>query len=153
MALYLLNDHHYLNDVVQYQTMFLGDHNGYTLMFRNKAIEIYAELSDYLDIKKDTSIVKNVEDYEHYLGTYVREGTENKLVIEERNSQLIFLIKNKAETTVLNEYNFYPDSKTNFTGPGNGNVFGRLLYNTNNEVTGFMRTRGTRSRLEYKKIK
>jgi len=151
MIAYLLSDTYYLNEVVLYQTRNLGDHNYYTSRFRNNAVDIYSELSDYLAIEKDTSIVKNVKDYAHYLGTYVREGSENKYVISKRNNQLFFTIKNNAETKVLDESHFYPDTKTYFTGPGN--VFGTLLYNDNNEVTGFKRTRGTKVQLEYKKIK
>ncbi|TYA54314.1 DUF6090 family protein [Formosa maritima] len=151
MVLYLLNDPYYLNDVVTYQNMFLGDHFGYTLKFRNEAIAIYSELSNYLGIQKDTSIVKNVKDYEHYLGTYVREDTENKFVINERNNQLFYSTKDKDETTVLRETILYPDSKTFFTGPGR--VFGTLLYNDDKEVVGFIRTKGTEVQLEYKKIK
>ena len=151
MISYLLNDTYYLNEVVLYQLRNLGSHNWSTLTFRNKAIEIYNDLSDYLAIEKDTSIIKNVEDYAHYIGTYIREGTENKFSIEKEGNNLIWRTKDKTETTVLHETNFYPDSKTFFTGPGN--VFGTLLYNDNNEVIGFMRTLGTKTRYEYKKIK
>ena len=151
MIEYLLNDPYYLNEVVQYQNANLSDHFGYTLIFRNEAIALYDELSEYLDVDKDTSIVKNIKDYEHFLGTYVREGSENKFVISERNNQLFFTIKNNTEESVLNEFVFYPDSKTYFTGTGK--VFGKLLFNDNNKVTGFMRTLGTHERREYKKIK
>jgi len=150
MIEYLLNDNYYLNEVVLYQTRNLGDHFSYTLIFRNKAIELYDELSDYLAIEKDTSIIKNIEDYAHYIGTYIREGTENKFKIEKEGNHLIWRTTDKTETTVLFENFFYPDSKTYFTGLGN--VFGELLYNDSNEVIGFIRTLGTKTRYEYKKI-
>ena len=151
MISYLLNDIYYLNEIVLYQNRNLGDHFNYTRVFRNKAKEVYAELSDYLAIEKDTSIVKNVKDYEHYTGTYIREGTENKFVIGDRNNKLYFTIKDKTETTILDEYIFYPDSKTDFTGPGH--AFGKLRYNKDNEVVGFIRTNVNRTRYEYRKIK
>ena len=151
MISYLLNDSYYLNEVVQYQNSNLNDHFRYTLIFRNHAIALYDELSDYLKIEKDTSIVKNVEDYTHYIGTYIREGSENKFKIEKTGNHLIWRTKDKTETTVLDEFIFYPDSKTYFTGPGS--AFGKLRFNKDNEVVGFLRTNGSLTRYEYRKIK
>lgn len=150
MIQYFLTDPYYLNEVTRYQQRNLGDHLKYTLIFRNKAINIYNELSDYLNVIKDTSIVKNLKDYEHYIGTYISKDNKYKNEIKKQDDHLILKWENMQDSTRFGEINFYPDSKTNFTFGINS--FGKLIFDENNKVLGFDRTKGTIIRREYKKV-
>jgi hypothetical protein len=146
---YYLTNPSYLGEVTEYKIRHLGDHNSYTLVFRNNAIKIYNELSDYLNIKKDTSIVKDLKEYQHYLGTYVSEDEVIYSEIIIKNENLVWSWKNINDTTKFGEIKIYPDTKTHFTF--SNSRFGKLIYNENNEVNGFIRSLG-HVRNEYKRI-
>ena len=133
---YYLTSPDYLGEVTEYKIRHLLDHNRYTLVFRNNAIKIYNELSDYLGIKKDTSIVKDLKEYHHYLGTYDREESDFIFEIQKKDENLMWKWKHKTDNTRSGERDFYPDSKTYFTVFDNR--FGKLIFNKNNEVTGFI---------------
>jgi hypothetical protein len=121
-----------------------------TLTFRNSAIEIYNELSGYLSIKKDTSIIKDFKKYQHYLGNYVSEnGIINSHIII-KNNNLIWSWNNVKDTTKFGKIKLYPDTKTYFTIANL--TFGKLVYNENNEVGGFIRSLGN-NRTVFKKVK
>ena len=146
---YFLNDPIYLNQVTHYQRLNLGGHNSTTLKFRNNAINLYTELSNYLTIKKDTSIIKNFKEYEHYLGKYVSENGKIESQIINQNDNLIWSWKNLEDTSKFGEINLYPDTKTYFTI--SNRAFGKLVYDENNEVSGFIRSLGSNMQ-EYNKI-
>ena len=147
---YYLTDPNYLGEVTEYKIRHLLDHNKYTLVFRNHAIEIYNELSDYLSIKKDSAIIKDVNDYSHYIGSYEAEGRNFIYEIKKQNEHLIWAWKQKKDSTRFGEVIFYPDSKTYFT-VGN-NRFGKLTYNENNKVIGLILSLGN-IRYVYMKVK
>ncbi len=107
---YYLTSPDYLGEVTEYKIRHLLDHNRYTLVFRNHAIEIYNELSDYLTLKKDSSIIKHVNEYQHYIGQYQRKGSDFIIEIKKKNEHLIWTWKHKTDTTRTGEINFYPDS-------------------------------------------
>lgn len=67
---YFLNDPYYLNEVKYFEIQALQSHLKTVLDFKEYALNIYEILSDYLDLKKDSSIVKNLNKYGHYLGTF-----------------------------------------------------------------------------------
>ena len=146
---YYLTNPNYLGEVTEYKIRHLGDHNRYTIIFRKNALNIYNELSDYLSIKKDTSIIKNMKKYQHYLGTYVSESGIINTEILIKNENLVWSWKNVNDTTKFGEIILYPDTKTYFT-IGNRR-FGKLIYNKNNEVSGFTRSWGN-ERDEFKRI-
>ena len=146
---YYLTNPSYLGEVTEYKVRHLGDHNRYTLVFRNNAIKIYNGLADYLSIKKDTSIIKDLNEYQHYLGTY---ASENGVIYNEitiKNENLVWSWKNINDTTKFGEIKLYPDTKTHFTISNNS--FGKLIYNENNEVSGFISSFGN-VRQKYKRI-
>jgi len=135
---YLLTDTIYFNMVANFQIINLGNHKRYTKEFRHNALDAYSELSDYLQIEKDSSLIKNSNDYDHYLGTY----TDNIFthVIKKKNSKLVRTSFRNSNPTKRYTFNFYPDSKTSFTI--NNYLFGELSYNENNEVIGFIASNG-----------
>ncbi len=147
---YFLVDPAYLNEVTYYKTAFLGQHLSDNLEFRNEAINSYNILSNYLNIAKDTSIVKNVNDYKHYIGMYKSEQSKFINQIIKRDNQFIWTWKNKTDSTDFGEVSFHPYSKTYFTIDSD---FGKLMYDVNNEVIGFIRSNGSNVAREYKKIK
>ena len=146
---YYLTNPSYLGEVTEYKVRHLGDHNRYTLVFRNNAIKIYNGLADYLSIKKDTSIVKDLKEYQHYLGTYASENgvIYNEIII--KNENLVWSWKNINDTTKFGEIKLYPDTKTHFTISNNS--FGKLIYNEDNGVSGFISSFGN-VRQKYKRI-
>lgn len=146
---YYLTNPSYLGEVTEYKVRHLGDHNRYTLVFRNNAIKIYNGLADYLSIKKDTSIVKDLNEYQHYLGTYVSEDEVIYSEIIIKNENLVWSWKNINDTTKFGEIKLYPDTKTHFTISNNS--FGKLIYNEDNEVSGFISSFGN-VRQKYKRI-
>jgi Family of unknown function (DUF6090) len=146
-VMYLLTDPFYLNEVAHYQTINLQNHNRYTLIFRNNAIERYKELSDYLNIKKDTNIVKNYKNYENIVGTYLLNNSI-KYEIKKQNGKYILEWQQKKDSTIKIKRNIYPDSKTYFTL---GRWFGKFIYDENNNVTGFITSLGVRRSI-YKKV-
>ncbi|TYA54312.1 hypothetical protein FVF61_08830 [Formosa maritima] len=147
---YYLTDSSYLGEVTEYKIRHLLDHNRYALIFRNHAIDIYNALSDYLKIKKDTSIVKDLKDYQHYLGTYVSDNETVNSEITIKNNHLVMLWKHIKDTTRFGERKLYPETKTNFTFPTK--AFGKLVYDENKEVSGFIWSVGN-ERQAFKKIK
>ena len=143
---YYLTDPSYLGEVTDYKIRHLLDHKRYTVIFRDRSKEIYNELSDYLTLIKDTSIVKNLKDYEHYLGTYVSENGIVNGKIKIKNENLIWSWQNVNDSMKFGELKLYPESKTNFTFPFGS--FGRLVYDENKQISGFIRSEGDR-RQEY----
>lgn len=144
---YCLTSPFYLNNVASFHFFNLINHNMYTSVFRNNAIEIYKNLSNYLKIQKDTSIIKNLEDYNHYLGNFSRNNAYS-YEIKKQNENLIFKWQNKTDSTISGQVNIYPDSQTHFTI---GSRFGKFIYGKNQNVTGLIISLG-KSRTEYKKI-
>jgi len=143
---YFLTDPFYFNDVRHY-SMYKMNHLIYIGKFKDEALGIYEEISDYLDLKKDTSVVKNINDYKHYIGRYEDDSPFNAQIIRKNNTLKLNIIA-KNDTIILESMRVYPDSKTYFTfGP----VFGQLIFDENNEVIKMVLSQGT-FREEFKKI-
>ena len=65
---YYLTDTIYRNRVANFFMIGIENHYVKTRVFRNSALNIYEDVCDYLNLEKDTSIVKDLNDYKHYLG-------------------------------------------------------------------------------------
>ena len=150
MIHYFLNDPIYLNRITFYSMTNLTQHMKSTLRFRNNALSVYKEIADYLHIKKDTSIVKDIHSYKHYIGTYVSNNNHFIYKIKQRQNDLILEWKHKTDDATFGEIIFHPDTKTLFTFRNTS--FGELTYNNANEVTGFIGSKG-KDRTLFKKIK
>lgn len=144
---YFLNDPFYLNEVKHFEIYALQTHLMAVKDFKIDATNIYEELSDYLDLKKDTSIVKDLIDYDHYLGTFELDSLYNGKIIRKNNS-LNWSYYAKNDTTVLNTTPIYPDSKTYFNVMG---VFGKFIFDDSDNVTAMIISYGS-ERFEFKKI-
>ncbi|MBO6881261.1 DUF6090 family protein [Winogradskyella sp.] len=145
---YLLTDSTYLNLVANFQIINLNNHKRYTNIFRRNALDTYEELSNYLKIVMDTTIIKNSKAYDHYLGTYTN-GIRTHEIIRANNKLLSISYSNSNPENQF-VFNFYPDSKHTFMM--RTHLFGELSYNSKNEVIGFTVSNGSQRR-EFKKIK
>ena len=144
---FFLNDPFYLNEVKHFEIYALQTHLMAVKDFKVDATSIYEELSDYLDLKKDTSIVKDLNDYDHYLGTFEIDSLYN-VKIERENNSLSWNFMAKNDTTVLDRAPIIPDSKTYF----NINFgFGKFTFDENVNITGIIVSYGS-DRREFKKI-
>jgi hypothetical protein len=119
IILYQLNDTIYRNRVVNY-AMITVNHFYRIRLYRNKALSIYEEISDYLDLKKDTTVVKNMNDYEHYIGRYEGDSLFNAQIIRKNNTLKLNLFA-KNDTIIIESMRVYPDSKTY-------SIIGRFLF-------------------------
>ena len=147
MVLYLMTDPFYFNHIVDVQNYALDNHFHSILFFRNKALDIYKEISDNVNLKKDSTIVKELGDFQHYIGTYESLGAT--LIIEEDKDVLKITGIRKKDSLVYGTYSIIPDSKALFT-IDNG-YFGQLFFDENNNVTGLRRSKGSYRR-DYKKV-
>ena len=148
MIEYFLNDPYYLNDVATFEVLGIHNHFPHICFFRNIAIEIYGKISEELNLKKDSLIIKNLKGYEHYIGTYIADSLNTINIKEEKNELVIYELK-QQDSTVISKSKFHPDSKTYFTW---WNVFGQLNFDKNNEVIGLVLSRGSH-RFIYEKVK
>jgi hypothetical protein len=147
MIEYQLNDTIYRNRVANYSNI-TGNHFYRTRLYRKKALSIYEEISDYLDLKKDTSIVKNMNDYKHYLGVYEADSLYDQHIVLEKNKlKMNYLAKN--DTIILQSLPIYPESKKHFIVFEF--FFGELIFDENGEVTKMVISLG-KERFEFEKI-
>ena len=92
-------------------------------------------------------IVKELEDYQHYTGTY--ESLTATLIIKEEKDAFKMSGIRKRDSLIMGDYSLIPDSKAFFTIE-NG-YFGQLFFDKNNNVTGFRTSKGS-FRRDYKKV-
>mgnify|MGYP000958245817 CR=1 FL=1 len=144
---YFLNDPFYLNEVTTFEMFGLVNHFPSIVFFRNRAIWIYENISDNLNLDKDNLIKKNPKDYQHYLGTYTSDSIS--CLIKEENNELMIYRINNIDKSVIDSSQLFPDSKKYFTY---WNIFGELKLDENNEVYSLVLSRGF-YRKEYVKEK
>ena len=157
MIAYQLNDTIYRNRVSNYSIIH-ANHFMRFRAYRNKILSIYEEISDYLDLKKDTSVVKNINDYEHYIGRYQSDSLYNAQIIRKNNTLKVNIFA-KNDTIILTSFRVYPDSKSYFTAAFNNfnaayesySIFGQLFFDEDNRVSKLVLSQGT-IRDELKKI-
>ena len=133
---YFLNDPTYLNEVTHYGRTNLGGHNTAALNFRNEALKIYDELSQYLNIPKDTLISKDLSRYDHYIGIYT--DSLNIVEIKRVKESYFYIRKSRIDSVEVFRTTLYPETKYNFTVGGS---FGYLTF-TNNKVDRFILSSG-----------
>ena len=144
---YYLKDSFYLNEVSHFETYAFRNHLPNATEFKRKATSIYEEISDYLDLKKDSSVVKNMNDYKHYLGVYEYDSLHNFQIIQE-NKTLKINYSAKNETVILDSSHIYPESKEYFMMES---IYGQFIFDKNDEVIKMAFSNGSR-RDTFKKI-
>lgn len=146
---FFLNDTLYLNDVAYYESTGLNGHFRYNALFNGAAKDLYLDLSNYLNLEIDESLINSIEQFDHYQGTYVLQNQQEKdtFVIRKKDNKLIYdwIDGNGSDT-----YSLYPQNEDEFVL---GIKFAKLVRGENNEVTGFNLTLGSSPVLAYKKIR
>ena len=127
---YYLKDSFYLNEVSHFELYAFQNHLPKAVEFKGKATLIYEEISDYLDLKKDSSVVRNMNDYEHYIGRYENDSLFNAQIIR-KNNTLKLNISAKNDTVILESMYIYPESKESLMLYS---FFGELIFDENDEV-------------------
>lgn len=145
---FFLNDTIYLNDVAYYESTGLNNHFRYNTYFNSAAKDLYVDLSNYLEIDVDSSLIKVVDQFEHLQGTYVLQNQQKKdtFIIRKKNNKLVYdwIDRNGSDT-----YSLYPENENEFVL---GIWFAKLIRNEKNEVTGFKLTLGSRPEEVYIKV-
>jgi len=150
MINYYLNDPFYLNEVSEYEHAALGNHFRSSLSFLIGSTILYKELTKQLKLEKDTLVIKDSKDFQHYMGNYSSDSLYTSTITTEEDIFKIQTRKNK-DSTIINTAYLFPASKTYFTF--SDMTFGQLTFDENNEVNGFIKSNGAALRKEYKKVK
>jgi hypothetical protein len=148
MINYYLTDPFYLNEVSEYEHAGLGNHFRSSLSFFMGSIYLYEKLTEQLKLETDTSVIKDLKDYQQYIGNYSSDSLYTFTITTEDNFLIMKERNNKDSTKVRSTY-LFPSSKTYFTI--SDGTFGQLTYDENNEVNGFINSRGAYKK-EFKKL-
>jgi hypothetical protein len=149
MINYYLNDPFYFNEVSEYEHAALGNHFRSTLTFFMVSSYLYKELTKHLKLEKDTLVIKDSKDFQHYVGSYSSDSLYTFTITTEEDIFKIQTRKNKGSTIIKTDY-LFPSSKTYFTF--SDMTFGQLTFDENNEVNGFIKSRGASIRKVFKKL-
>lgn len=145
---YFLNDTLYLNDVAYYESEGLENHFKYNTFFNTNAKELYIDLSHYLKLEIDTSLIEPIDRFKYLMGTYALQNSVEKdtLTIRALNDRIIYeqVSKNDLVTSPL-----FPESEDKFVL---GVQFAQLLRDENNQPIGLKLTLGSGPMREYVKI-
>jgi len=146
---FFLNDTLYLNDVAYYESTALNTHFTYNALFNTGAKDLYVDMSNYLKIEVDSALIKPVDQFEHYQGTYVLQNQQVKdtFIIKKKKNKLVY---DWIDRNGLDSYSLYPKNKDEFVL---ATRFAKLVRDENKEVTGFKLTLGSRPEKEYVKVK
>ncbi len=149
MINYYLTDPFYLNEVSEYEHAGLGNYFRSSLTFFMGSIYFYKKLTEQLKLEKDTLVIKDINDFQHYIGRYSSDSLYNFTIATEENNFIIQTRKNNDSTIIKKDY-LFPASKTYFTF--SDMTFGQLTFDENNEVNGFIKSYGAALRKEFKKL-
>lgn len=140
---YFLNDPFYLNDVSYFQTMALFNHHLKNMNFNTQAKSIYRDLSSYLGLEIDSTILKDSQKNLHYIGTFKHD--EEVIKIREKDNKLVYSHGHNPNKT----FDFNPTNDSLFVIEY---TFGKLIRDKNKKVTGMTRTLGSFEPQTYQKV-
>ena len=145
---YFFSDPIYYNKVVHYNRISLGEHLTEVINFRNEALSIYKELSLLLEVPMDEAIVYDLSEFEFLSGQYGLQNDSTLVVHIKRDIDFFVLeAKVKGSDEVIQSFRIYPDSKSTSTA---GPVFGEVIFDENQEITGFVIAKGSLRHELYK---
>lgn len=142
---YFLDNTFYLNRVKYYELLALYNHHVVNMNFNTEAKSLYRDLSTYLDVEPDSSILKSPKQFYHYLGKYKLEDGKEVIEIKEKNNRLVCIWPNDGPKA----YEFYPENDTLFVSRKR---FSKLIRNENKKVTGMVRSWGHLDVKHYTKV-
>lgn len=134
MVDYFLNDPMYFNEAVSHLRTNYEEHLGATIDFRNKALEIYAELSNYLKLPIDPLILPNAAQFDHYVGLYRLQANPSvSLRIERKTDYFVCKITEKNDDrNAVQLLEVYPNTKSTCTI---GDGFGAFIFDNQQEIS------------------
>ena len=139
---YALTDPFYLNQIGELRQIEGGHYHG-MLYFRTKALDLYKRIAEMLNIEKDTSLVKDIADFEHVRGVY-RWG-EAKRELSGVNELKYKIFRNDS---IIRELVIHPYSKSYLILFGqdskdkDDNQMFRIVYGENGKVIGLIYVQG-----------
>jgi len=137
MIEYCLTDPFYLNEVADEQHIGYKLHLHYAASFRRKALILYEDICVFLDTMKDSSLVKNINDFPQYIGVYVDSLEVQFIEIKKENNNLIGQFFQNDNLVVT--FDVIPYNKSCFIyNDDYRSVFHLLEFDENNEVVGFI---------------
>jgi hypothetical protein len=135
MIQHALTDPFYLNELSELQLREYWHATG-MLWFRTKALNLYIDIADMLKIEKDTSLVKDLNDFEHVKGFYRWEAGNVGFDIREEDELKSSLFINEV---MVSESSVYPYSNSHLIiyGQGKGdNYLAKIEIGKDGEVLG-----------------
>lgn len=156
MINYFLHDPYYLN--VMYDVSLIGYafHLRETVKFRTEAGHLYEDISDYLGIEKDSLVVRNHDDFNHYLGRYQNFRAENYFMDIKKDKDNILIYSEYLKDSLIYTSPIYPYSETLFFRTAKLNYPVHLIFDEKNNVEeinfGGVYGNGEGERPKFKKI-
>jgi hypothetical protein len=148
---YYINNPFYLNNVDFFWIISVGNMMSLLIPTRNKLINSYINISEYLGLEKDISIVNDPVKFKYCYGTYKHSSGWTYKIFED-NNQILIDYRNPKDSIVCGACPIYFDDKTNLTIELEGGVrFGELKFDVRQNVTSLHTYFGNR-RSNFKKI-
>lgn len=139
MIEYCLNNSFYRNEVADIQLVGTV-HLQYLNIFRLRALKNYENICNALDLQKDSTLFKNVKEFEHYKGVYELNDPVDSIIkrgLIEGEKKMTFKISVNDSTTA--NWLVSPYSKSNYIAYPENYSFAitfELEFNSKGEVTG-----------------
>ena len=135
MIQYALNNPFYLNELSELQLREYWHVTG-MLWFRTKALNLHMAIADLLKLGKDTSIVKNMADFDHVKGYYLWERGNVGFDIRGENELVSSLFINDLMVSEADVYPYYNSHLIIYEQDKAGNYLAKIEYGKNGEVLG-----------------
>ncbi|UCE70383.1 MAG: hypothetical protein JSW57_05725 [Flavobacteriaceae bacterium] len=144
MIQYALNDPLYLNELGELRQRETGRLNG-MLWFRTKALNLYKKIAEMLKTEKDTSLIKDIEDFERLKGVYVwnnyygdNKVVEVKSVLRGENELKLDLYVNDTLRSEWDVHPFYDSHLIFYIQEKGENRLARCVFGENGEIVGLI---------------
>lgn len=139
MIQFLLTDNMYINELSELQ-YFEYWHTMGLLWFRTKALDLYEEIADMLQIEKDSSLVKNI-DLSYLKGVY-KSGEHKTDIIGDNEINFRWI---RSDSTISSVWDIHPYgnnylilTRQDHESKGNFLVI-KIVFGENSKVLGFIR--------------
>lgn len=132
---YFLNDPMYLNLIADYETVTMENHMNLIVKYKDQALEIHDQISNYLGTPIDTTFRAQSSNFEHFIGVYEGEYKSKTfyLHIEDKNNELVYYVMSGGKPKDVPK-SLYLVSENVFTAATLNN-FIEFIYNEKGEVS------------------
>ena len=148
---YYIDNPFYLNNLDFYRIISVGNMMTSLIPTRTRLINSYINISEFLDLEKDMSILNDPIKFKFCYGTYKHSSGWTYKIYEE-NNQILIEERNSKDSIVCGACPIYFNDKTNLTIDFEDFVrFGELEFDDNENVTN-LHTHFGDKRANFKKI-